>query len=154
RPEARRPVPLPGVLAPDQRGDAPRLRRLFVQGDPRGRRACGRRPRGLPVPGREHPPLPRPAPVRRDDRGRRSPAGGLHQLHRRRGRAARRLGGLSSVSAFVRLVGAGWTLVRNDALLPRELSALYPGWLDTLSKTLNVFARRDARTGRPGERLA
>jgi ubiquinone biosynthesis protein len=61
---------------------------------------------------------------------------------------------LSSAGALVRLLGAGWTLVRNDALLPRELAALYPGWLDTLSKTLNLFARADAKSGRPGERLA
>lgn len=61
---------------------------------------------------------------------------------------------MSSAGAFARLVGAGWTLIRNDALLPRELSALYPPWLDTLSKALRVFAGRGARDGRPGERLA
>jgi ubiquinone biosynthesis protein len=61
---------------------------------------------------------------------------------------------MSAPGAFVRLIGAGWTLVRNDALLPKELSALYPSWLDTLAKLLRVFARRDARVGRPGERLA
>jgi len=61
---------------------------------------------------------------------------------------------LSTPGAFVRLVGAGWTLARNDALLPRELTALYPSWLDTLGKLLRLFAGRDARAGRPGERLA
>ena len=61
---------------------------------------------------------------------------------------------MSTPGAFVRLVGAGWTLARNDALLPRELTALYPSWLDTLGKLLRLFAGRDARAGRPGERLA
>src|SRR5438309_3786437 len=61
---------------------------------------------------------------------------------------------MSGVAAFGRLIGAGWTLVRNDALLPRELAALYPSWLDTVSKTLRIFAGRGARNGRPGERLA
>jgi ubiquinone biosynthesis protein len=61
---------------------------------------------------------------------------------------------LSSAGAFVRLVGAGWTLVRRDALLPRELEALYPSWLDTIARTLRIFAGREARIGRPGERLA
>jgi ubiquinone biosynthesis protein len=61
---------------------------------------------------------------------------------------------LSSAGAFVRLLGAGWTLVRNDALLPRELAALYPPWLDTVSRLLRLFAGGEARNGRPGERLA
>jgi len=61
---------------------------------------------------------------------------------------------LSSAGAFVRLVGAGWTLVRHDALLPRELEALYPPWLNSIARALRLFARRDARVGRPGERLA
>ena len=57
-------------------------------------------------------------------------------------------------AAFGRLVGAGWLLMRNDALLPRELSPLYGGWVSTLSTTLRLFAGRGARSGRPGERLA
>jgi ubiquinone biosynthesis protein len=61
---------------------------------------------------------------------------------------------MSGVGALGRLVGAGWALVRNDALLPRELDALYPPAVSTLSKTLRLFAGRDARAGRPGERLA
>jgi len=61
---------------------------------------------------------------------------------------------LSTPGAFVRLVGAGWTLARNDALLPRELRALYPSWLDTLGALLRLFAGREAKNGRPGERLA
>ncbi|MDB5427676.1 MAG: aarF [Phenylobacterium sp.] len=56
--------------------------------------------------------------------------------------------------AFGRMVGAAWILVRNDALLPRELDALYPPSVSTLAKTLRLFAGRGARSGRPGERLA
>lgn len=54
--------------------------------------------------------------------------------------------------AFLRMVGAGWTLVRNDALLPRELDAFYPPPVRVLADTLRLFATR--RYGRPGERLA
>jgi len=53
-----------------------------------------------------------------------------------------------------RLIGAGWTLIRNDALLPRELTALYPPWLDGIAGALRLFAGAEARIGRPGERLA
>ena len=56
--------------------------------------------------------------------------------------------------AFGRLAGAAWILVRNDALLPRELDGLYPPSVSTLAKTLRLFAGRGARSGRPGERLA
>jgi len=45
-------------------------------------------------------------------------------------------------------------LVRNDALLPKELEPLYPPAVRTLSRTLRLFAGREARVGRPGERLA
>jgi ubiquinone biosynthesis protein len=54
--------------------------------------------------------------------------------------------------AYLRLIGAGWTLVRNDALLPRELDAFYPPAVRVLADTLRLFATR--RYGRPGERLA
>jgi ubiquinone biosynthesis protein len=59
---------------------------------------------------------------------------------------------VASVGAFLRLVGAGWTLVRNDALLPRELDAWYASSVRALAGTLRLFATR--RDGRPGERLA
>ena len=52
------------------------------------------------------------------------------------------------------MTAAVWVLVRNDALLPRELDALYPPSVSALAKTLRAFAGRGARTGRPGERLA
>lgn len=61
---------------------------------------------------------------------------------------------MAGVGAFVRLVGAGWTLVRNDALLPRELDLLYPPGVQALSRALRVLAGRGAAQGRPGERLA
>jgi ubiquinone biosynthesis protein len=61
---------------------------------------------------------------------------------------------MSGVGAFGRLIGAGWVLVRNDALLPRELDPLYPSAVRTLSRGLRLFAGRGARSGRPGERLA
>lgn len=61
---------------------------------------------------------------------------------------------MSGLAAFGRLIGAGFSLARNDALLPRELEALYPPALLAASKGLRVFAGAEARRGRPGERLA
>lgn len=52
------------------------------------------------------------------------------------------------------MTAAVWMLVRNDALLPRELGALYPPSVNTLAKALRLFSGRGARVGRPGERLA
>ncbi len=59
---------------------------------------------------------------------------------------------MASLSAYLRLLGAGWTLVRHDALLPRELDAYYPAGLKPIARALRVFAADT--TGRPGERLA
>lgn len=59
---------------------------------------------------------------------------------------------MASFGAFLRLVGVGWTLVRNDALLPRELDGFYSPAVRGLANTLRVFAAR--RDGRPGQRLA
>lgn len=61
---------------------------------------------------------------------------------------------MAGPGAFVRLIGAGWTLLRNDALLPRELDPLYSSGARTLSRLLRMFAGRQAYQGRPGERLA
>jgi ubiquinone biosynthesis protein len=58
------------------------------------------------------------------------------------------------LAALGRLMGAGWALARNDALLPRELEALYPPPLLTASKGLRLLTGSQARNGRPGERLA
>jgi ubiquinone biosynthesis protein len=59
---------------------------------------------------------------------------------------------MASLGAFLRLIGAGWTLVRNDALLPRELEGYYSNGVRTVAGVLRVFATE--KTGRPGERLA
>jgi ubiquinone biosynthesis protein len=57
-------------------------------------------------------------------------------------------------AAFGRLLGAGWMLARNDALLPRELDALYPPPVDAAARLIRRLAGGEARRGRPGERLA
>ena len=61
---------------------------------------------------------------------------------------------MSGPAAFGRLLGAAWTLARNDALLPGELDPLYSSGVRTLSKALRLLAGREAGVGRPGERLA
>lgn len=61
---------------------------------------------------------------------------------------------MGGVAAFGRLIGAGWRLARNDALLPRELEDLYPPGVRTLANGLRLLAGSEARRGRPGERLA
>ena len=61
---------------------------------------------------------------------------------------------MGRLAAFGRLTAAGWSLARNDALLPRELDHLYPPPLRALSRTLRGLAGKEARDGRPGERLA
>ncbi len=59
---------------------------------------------------------------------------------------------MASLGAYLRLLGAGWTLVRNDALLPRELDGAYSPAVRAAANALRIFATR--RDGRPGERLA
>ena len=61
---------------------------------------------------------------------------------------------MSGIGAFGRMTAAVWALVRNDALLPRELDGLYPSSVAGLAKLLRIFAGSGARNGRPGERLA
>lgn len=61
---------------------------------------------------------------------------------------------MGSLAAFGRLTAAGWSLARNDALLPRELDDVYPPAVQALSRGLRLVAGREAREGRPGERLA
>lgn len=61
---------------------------------------------------------------------------------------------MAGLSSFARLTGAAWTLVRADALLPRELEPQLPGGVRLLGRILRLFAGRAARSGRPGERLA
>jgi ubiquinone biosynthesis protein len=64
-------------------------------------------------------------------------------------------GGFSrTMGAFFRLLAAGWTLIRADALIPRELDDVLPPGVRTVARLLRVFSGRQARQGRPGERLA
>jgi ubiquinone biosynthesis protein len=58
------------------------------------------------------------------------------------------------VAAFGRLIGAGWRLLRADALAPRELDPLLPPTFRAAARMLRLFAGPQARLGRPGERLA
>jgi ubiquinone biosynthesis protein len=58
------------------------------------------------------------------------------------------------LSALPRLIGAVWGLVRADALAPREISADLPPTARFAAGTLRLLAGREARIGRPGERLA
>lgn len=58
------------------------------------------------------------------------------------------------LGAAPRLIGAAWALVRADALAPREISPLLPVWARLASAFMRLFAGRQARIGRPGERLA
>lgn len=61
---------------------------------------------------------------------------------------------MGSLAALGRLTAAAWSLARNDALLPRELDALYPPRIQSLSRAIRGLGGRQARDGRPGERLA
>ncbi|KQW81939.1 2-polyprenylphenol 6-hydroxylase [Brevundimonas sp. Root1279] len=57
------------------------------------------------------------------------------------------------VSAWWRLIGWAWVLVRHDALAPREVTPLLPVWVRWIAHFLHLFAGREGREGRPGERL-
>ena len=52
------------------------------------------------------------------------------------------------------MTAAVWVLVRNDALLPRELDGAYLPSVAFVARSLRLFAGPGARQGRPGERLA
>lgn len=58
------------------------------------------------------------------------------------------------MGSLTRLIGAGWRLVRADALLPREIDAVLPAGPRSLARFLRLFAGPEARRGRPGQRLA
>jgi len=60
----------------------------------------------------------------------------------------------STPSSAFRLIGAGWVLVRHDALAPREIDPLLPPSARAAAGFLRLFASGQARRGRPGERLA
>ncbi|WP_377368703.1 2-polyprenylphenol 6-hydroxylase [Phenylobacterium ferrooxidans] len=61
---------------------------------------------------------------------------------------------MGTLTATCRLMSAGLLLARNDALLPRELDALYPPGLKFLANLSRIAAGPSSRVGRPGERLA
>lgn len=61
---------------------------------------------------------------------------------------------MSRPAAFLRLTGAAWTLIRADALVPRELDPILPPGPRAGARFLRLFSGRQARTGRPGQRLA
>jgi len=61
------------------------------------------------------------------------------------------VGGLSS---YARLCGAAWTLIRFDALLPKEIEPLLPVGPRGVARFLRLFASRAGRDRRPGLRLA
>jgi len=59
-----------------------------------------------------------------------------------------------AASSVFRLISAAWVLVRHDALIPREVEPALPPSLRTLGRIVRVFSGREARKGRPGQRLA
>jgi ubiquinone biosynthesis protein len=59
---------------------------------------------------------------------------------------------VSRIGAGLRIVAAGWALVRADALLPREIDPYLPSGVRFTAQTLRLFSRK--ATGRPGQRLA
>ena len=61
---------------------------------------------------------------------------------------------MSDLTAFGRLVGACWVLIRADVLIPRELDPILPPSVRAGARALRLFAGPQARQGRPGERLA
>ena len=61
---------------------------------------------------------------------------------------------MAGAGSYLRLAGAAWVLIRADALAPREIDPLLPSGARALARALRVFAGREARAGRPGERLA
>ncbi len=61
------------------------------------------------------------------------------------------MGGLSS---WIRLAGAAWVLIRADALVPREIDSLLSAGPRAVARTLRLFAAREGRGRRPGQRLA
>lgn len=61
---------------------------------------------------------------------------------------------MTNLSAFWRLTGAGWALVRADALIPREVEPQLPPSAKWAGRALRLFAGGAAKRGRPGERLA
>ena len=59
----------------------------------------------------------------------------------------------SPLASGMRLVGWAAVLARYDALAPREITPLLPAWAKPIAGFLHLFAGREGREGRPGERL-
>lgn len=59
-----------------------------------------------------------------------------------------------SVTAWPRLIVVAWTLVRADALVPREVDPFLTPGARAGARFLRLFAGRSAREGGPGRRLA
>ncbi len=57
------------------------------------------------------------------------------------------------LGATWRLIRWGGTLARHDALLPREITPLLPAWARPIAGFVHLFAGREGRDGRPGQRL-
>jgi len=57
------------------------------------------------------------------------------------------------LGAIWRLLRWGGALARHDALLPREITPLLPAWFRPIAAFVHLFAGREARDGRPGQRL-
>lgn len=61
---------------------------------------------------------------------------------------------MAALASLFRLLGALWVLLRHDALIPRELDPMLPPPAKPLAWFVHLFAGREARQGRPGQRLA
>ena len=61
---------------------------------------------------------------------------------------------MTRLASLLRLINAFWVLMRYDALIPRELDPLLPPQAKPLAWIVHLFAGREARQGRPGQRLA
>ncbi|MHB8528305.1 MAG: 2-polyprenylphenol 6-hydroxylase [Caulobacteraceae bacterium] len=61
---------------------------------------------------------------------------------------------MARLASFVRLVGAAWTLIRADALVPRESDVRLAADARALVGLLRLFEGPQARQGSPGGRLA
>jgi len=57
------------------------------------------------------------------------------------------------IGATWRLIRWGAALAKHDALMPREITPLLPAWARPIAGLVHLFAGREGRDGRPGQRL-
>ena len=57
------------------------------------------------------------------------------------------------LASGLRVLGWAAVLARHDALAPREITPLLPAWARPIAGFLHLFAGREGRDGRPGQRL-